>query len=72
MASWRERHKWRTEFRSLGTRQVEDRERQSIWQEEKAQAARRWLDGRKRRPYIIGGLATIIAAILAALIAHYK
>jgi hypothetical protein len=35
MATWRERRAWRREFRSLGIRQVEERERASIWHEEK-------------------------------------
>jgi hypothetical protein len=72
MASRRERREWRSEFRGLGTRQVSDRERRSIWHnEEKAQEARRWLRTQERRPYLmgvaIGALATLVAAIAAAL-----
>jgi hypothetical protein len=43
MATWRERRAWRCEFKSLGIRQVKEREAHSIWHEEKQQAARRWL-----------------------------
>ena len=72
MASRRERREWRSEFRGLGTRQVSDRERRSIWHnEEKAHEARRWLRTQERRPYLmgvaIGALATLVAAIAAAL-----
>jgi hypothetical protein len=73
MASWREKREWRSEFRGLGTRQVSERERRSIWHnEDKAQEARRWLRKQERRPYIrgvaIGSVATLAAAIVAALI----
>ena len=57
----------------VGTRQVTERERRSIWHnEEKAQEARRWLRTQERRPYVmgaaIGALATLAAAIVVALI----
>ena len=73
MASWRQRREWRAEFRGLGTRQVSDRERRSIWHnEDKAKEARQWLRSQERRPYVIGAaigaLATLAAAIIAALI----
>jgi hypothetical protein len=67
MATWRERRAWRREFRSLGIRQVKERERASIWREEKLQAARRWLREQELRPYIIAALATIVAALIAVL-----
>jgi hypothetical protein len=43
MATWREWRAWRREFKSLGIRQVKEREAHSIWHEEKQQAARWWL-----------------------------
>ena len=39
-ASWREWRAWRREFKSLGIRQVKEREARSIWHGEKQQAAR--------------------------------
>ena len=49
MASRRQRREWRSEFKGLGTRQVTERERRSIWHnEEKAQEARRWLRTQER------------------------
>src|SRR5262249_14951593 len=48
MATWREWCAWRREFKSLGIRQVKEREAHSIWHEEKQQAARWWL--REWRP----------------------
>ena len=73
MASRRQRREWRSEFKGLGTQQVTERERRSIWHnEEKAQEARRWLRTQERRPYVmgaaIGALATLAAAIVVALI----
>jgi hypothetical protein len=74
MATWRERRAWRGEFKSLGTRQVRDRERISAWYQTpgKLEEARRWLREQERRPYLIGAaigaLATIAAAVVAALI----
>jgi hypothetical protein len=68
MSSWRERYAWRTEFKSLGVRQTSERERMSIWHEEKLQEARRWLRAQERYPSRFGAIATIIAAIAAALI----
>lgn len=65
MASWRERRAWRREFKSLGVRQVKDREAHSIWHEEKQREARRWLRERELLPYLITGLATIIAGLIA-------
>jgi hypothetical protein len=43
MATWREWRAWRREFKSLGIRQVKEREARSIWHGEKQQAARWWL-----------------------------
>ena len=43
MATWREWRAWRREFKSLGIRQVKEREARSIWHQEKQQAARWWL-----------------------------
>jgi hypothetical protein len=75
MASWRERRAWPTEFKRLGVRQTSDRERASVWAEEKAQEARRWLRSREHHPYYIGAVigagATVVGAILGALIASY-
>jgi hypothetical protein len=39
MATWREWRAWRREFKSLGIRQVKEREARSIWHQEKQQAA---------------------------------
>jgi hypothetical protein len=65
MATRRERRAWRREFKSLGIRQVKEREAHSIWHEEKQQAARRWLREQELRPYVITALATVIAALIA-------
>jgi hypothetical protein len=35
MASRRQRREWRSEFKGLGTRQVTERERRSIWHNER-------------------------------------
>jgi hypothetical protein len=77
MATWRERRAWRAEFKSLGTRQVRDRERISAWYQTpgKLEEAGRWLREQERRPYLIGAaigaLATIAAAVVAALISAF-
>jgi hypothetical protein len=74
MATWRERRAWRAEFKSLGTRQVSERERISAWYATpgKLEEARRWLRKQERRPYLIGAaigaLATIATGVVAALI----
>jgi hypothetical protein len=65
MASWRERRAWRAEFRQLGVRQVSERERQSVWQEEKLQEARRWLREQEWRPRLLIALAAALAGVLA-------
>jgi hypothetical protein len=69
VASWRERRTWRSEFKTLGVRQTSERERISLWGEEKLREARRWLRAQDRRPYWIGVIGTILAAVIGALIA---
>ena len=64
MATWREWRAWRREFKSLGIRQVKEREARSIWHEEKQQAARWWLREQELLPYVITALATLIVASL--------
>jgi hypothetical protein len=39
------------------------------WDEEKLREARRWLRAQDRRPYWIGVIGTILAAVIGALIA---
>src|SRR5215831_13819478 len=57
MATWREWRAWRREFKSLGIRQVKEREAHSIWHEEKQQAARWWLREQELLPYVLAALA---------------
>jgi hypothetical protein len=70
MASRRERRAWRTEFNSLGVRQTSDRERQSVWAEEKAQEARRWLRSQEHHPYYIGAVIGAVATMVGAIFSH--
>ena len=66
MATWREWRAWRREFKSLGIRQVKERnEARSIWHEEKQQAARWWLREQELLPYVITALATFIVGLIA-------
>ena len=65
MATWREWRTWRREFKSLGIRQVKDREAHSIWHEEKQQAARWWLREQELLPYVLAALATLIVGLIA-------
>jgi hypothetical protein len=64
MATWREWRAWRREFRSLGIRQVKEREARSIWHEEKQQAARFGCESRSCSPTITA-LATLIVGLIA-------
>jgi hypothetical protein len=57
MATWREWRAWCREFKSLGIRQVKEREARSIWHQEKQQAARWWLREQELLPYVITALA---------------
>ncbi len=57
MATWREWRAWRREFKSLGIRQVKEREKQ--------QAARWWLREQELLPYVITALATLIVGLIA-------
>ena len=65
MATWREWRAWRREFKSLGIRQVKEREAHSIWHEEKQQAARWWLREQELLPYVLAALATLIVGLIA-------
>jgi hypothetical protein len=65
MATWREWRAWRREFKSLGIRQVKEREARSIWHQEKQQAARWWLREQELLPYVITALATLIVGLIA-------
>ena len=65
MATWREWRAWRREFKSLGVRQVKEREARSIWHAEKQQAARWWLREQELLPYVITALATLIVGLIA-------
>ena len=65
MATWREWRAWRREFKSLGIRQVKEREARSIWHQEKQQAARWWLREQELLPYVITALATLIVGLVA-------
>ena len=65
MATWREWRAWRREFKSLGIRQVKEREARSIWHQEKQQAARWWLRKQELLPYVITALATLIVGLIA-------
>src|SRR5262249_49770734 len=65
MATWREWRAWRREFKSLGIRQVKEREARSIWHEEKQQSARWWLREQELLPYVITALATLIVGLIA-------
>ena len=65
MATWREWRAWRREFKSLGIRQVREREAHSIWHEEKQQAARWWLWEQELLPYVLAALATLIVGLIA-------
>src|SRR5438046_7990902 len=65
MATWQEERAWRQEFKSLGIRQVKEREARSIWHAEKQQAARWWLREQELLPYVITALATLIVGLIA-------
>jgi hypothetical protein len=65
MATWREWRAWRREFKSLGIRQVKEREAHSIWHEEKQHAARWWLREQELLPYVLAALATLIVGLIA-------
>jgi len=72
MTTRRERRAWRAEFKSLGTRQVSDRERAAIWHEDKAQEARRWLRAQERRvPVALAVIGWIVVFAIAA-ITYFK
>jgi hypothetical protein len=71
MASWRERCAWYAEFRSLGVRQVTERERLSTYHEEKLQEARRWLWWQEHLPKFVVAASAAVAVIAAALIGAY-
>jgi hypothetical protein len=74
MVSWREKRAMRAEFKSLGTRQVRESKRISLWHATpgKLEEARRWLQEQERPPYLrmtlTAAAATIIGAILGALL----
>jgi hypothetical protein len=65
MATWREWRAWRREFKSLGIREVKEREAHSIWHEEKQQAARWWLREQELLPYVLAALGTLIVGLIA-------
>jgi hypothetical protein len=65
MATWREWRAWRREFKSLGIRQVKEREAHSIWHEEKQRAARWWLREQELLPYVLAALGTLIVGLIA-------
>jgi hypothetical protein len=66
MASRQDRRAWRAEFKSLGVRQTSERERASVWSEEKCQEARRWLRKQEYRPHILGASIGLSGAVIGA------